>query len=450
MNTAGNTLADIDMLMTDVGAVSVKGKGMDASPSPPAPVSRRSLQGRGRPGSARRLGTLSLVASNATSAPDRRSSSVVVTVNVVMRSSAEARALVVSLKAEGARAGALLRSLSDDAGALSSSVATSIGGGNATIDASSVRTVTLIFQKSYWALFLEWLLRNAYNVITGCAALAAGFGLLLLSRRIGRRRAELIALNAAKLKALRLAIHDSVVRARGDKIRAARWRYVRERLLTKLIPASAFIEAGRLRRSPPHERRGRQAAVLPRRESPFDLASVSAAVDIAPLASFARDECTRERADERNSPVSEALLDIVSASRGDGASGQAIATGVVAGGAAHNDFTQGWGGDQGFSALMARVDDALAPSSAADSTLTAVVVSEQPLVSRSDTAAAASLPPSSTKSRLQIAARRVVATSAAVPAETKRAALREHIDGLAERMRKIKFRAESTQATNLS
>ncbi len=102
------------------------------------------------------------------------------------------------------------------------------------IDPSTVALVTLQYEVSFWALALEWLKRNALNVLLGGGFVAAfGLGLGWLSSARKRRR-EAYAARAEDAKKVRLKALWEEVRlsiVAGEAGRREHWKRVRRSLL---------------------------------------------------------------------------------------------------------------------------------------------------------------------------------------------------------------------------
>ena len=246
MNTEGNSLIDVEALMTEMGASTLATAARSRVLRTVAAATQHQSHHRPR----QLFGTLELITNNQTLPIDLKSTVVIVTFNIIMRNSLDASALMTALKNFAAQQTTTRRMLLNSADVLAEAIVPPSGSGDntttlVTIDSASVRSIILIFSKSYWGIFLDWLLRNAYNVIMFCGCLSIIFLILFAVRIFLAKRTLRLTAKIAVLRAEQFAIHAAIVKARGDKIRKERWIYIRRQFIRVLLPAHAFILAGR-------------------------------------------------------------------------------------------------------------------------------------------------------------------------------------------------------------
>ena len=260
MNIEGNSLIDVEALMTEMGASTLTTATRNRVLRTVAASAIQQQQQQQHQSHRRQLfGTLELITNNVTLPIDSTSTAVIVTFNIIMRNSIDAGVLMTALKnfaaqqtttsasASGGNSQRVLADTSTDV--FAGAIVSPLGSVNTTtlvsIDHASVRSIILVYSKSYWGIFLDWLLRNAYNVITFCGCLSIIFLILFVVRIFLAKRTVRLAAKDAAFRAERHAIHAAIVKARGDKIRKERWVYIRKQFIRLLLPTHAFILAGR-------------------------------------------------------------------------------------------------------------------------------------------------------------------------------------------------------------
>ena len=241
MNTQGNSLIDVEALMTEMGAstLTTAPRGRVLRTEASTQIHRRQL-----------FGTLELITNNDTLQIDSTSTVVIVTFNIIMRNSLEASALMTALKEFAAQTTtsvdsrrALLYSADVLAGAIvsSSSNTTTL----VTVDSSSVRSIILIFSKSYWGLFLDWLYRNVLNVLIGSGILFMLIFLIVMFRKYTggseeRLRVKKGASAEKRLSELRKQVRQSSLKSKFRKVLRRVYPFfsslveIREEKLTKV------------------------------------------------------------------------------------------------------------------------------------------------------------------------------------------------------------------------
>jgi hypothetical protein len=238
LNRAGNFYSDVD------AAVSALLSGAALKVSSPSPPKSRVLQEElafnrdtSRAVSARRL-ELALAFVNTTRAADPESKSSILRFNVLYPSAATAAAGLAAVKAmaaadlldtaaadeaaaaalAAARVRRVAASTAALAGAFASVSDSSALNATAKTDPTSAKVVELVYTKSFFGIFLEWLQKNIVNVLAGTCAVIVCFLLL-----IGIKRALTLASEKAKAekRARTLKFIEDFKAQCADSIRAA-------------------------------------------------------------------------------------------------------------------------------------------------------------------------------------------------------------------------------------
>ena len=253
-NTVGNTYASTDALVDAMGSAFSSASTVSAATSSVTLVGNgtslsaaaRRLGGRGPgEGSAavnaalRRLALDLQPGAQPASIPPGTGTVQFLTFNLIAGSGSAAQSMKASLTTAGEGLTAITSAV---AAAVSNATGLAL---TASVDASSVKLISIVFRRSFWGVFLQWLLDNIIAVLAGSCALIC-FTLLLAcfnrvkSYRQQRRQAS----KAARLLAALQGIHGLNRRSKWVRVRAALLRHLKQRI--RAMVADAQSSAGGL------------------------------------------------------------------------------------------------------------------------------------------------------------------------------------------------------------